>query len=164
MNSYSNAYNSSRRDVKARELAVYESQRVDLVNAIKAEYGISDFSTLSEGKKKVVRNLITEMWSPKTGLNKKGEEFMQTRAIPLNESSSPEQVEKEYKKKVKALLNDKFSSSPLFNTSDARNLAEIKEGMEEKIGSKLPAKDCRMWFYEVMCAYVNAHLSSAFAK
>lgn len=162
MNSYNNAYNNSRREAKARDLDVYESQRVDLVNAIKREYGISDFSVLSEGEKQSVRKLITEMWSPKTGLNKDGEAFINEGKRPLNESSSPDKIQKEYQRRVKALLNDKFSSSPLFNSSDAHNLAEIKKEIEEKVGSKLSVKDCRLWFYDIVCAYVNKHLGDAF--
>ena len=164
MNSYNNAYNKSKRDAKTRDFQIYESQRIELVNAIKKEYGISDFSVLSEGKKQTVRNLITEMWSPKTGLNKKGEDFIRNGNIPLNESSSNKSIKNEYQKKVKSYLNNKFSMNPLFNSSDARTFSEIKKELEDKINKKLDTKDCRLWVYELMCAYVNNCLSKDFFK
>lgn len=165
MNSYNDAYNKSRHDAKVHNLKIYEEQRIDLVNAIKKEYCISDLSTLSEGKKQAVRNLITEMWSPKTGLNKKGEDFIQNGNIPLNESSDSSQIKRDYVKKVNVLLDNKFAVNPLFNKSDARNLAEIKEDIENKIGRKLDAKtECRLWFYDAVCAYVNKHLKDIFTK
>lgn len=133
MNSYNNAYNKSRRDAKARDLEVYESQRVDLVNAIKGEYNISDFSVLTENEKKAVRNLVTEMWSPKTGLNKAGEEFIKNGERPLNESSSEDRVMNAFKKKVIGMLRDKFAAGSIFNSSDKEAVSKFMEEINAKV-------------------------------
>lgn len=162
MNSYSTVYNNGKKAAKAEQLALYENQRVELVNAIKKEYAITDFSSITEGERKAFHKMISEMWSKESGLNKAGEDFINEGKRPLNESSSPDKVMKEYQRRVKTMLNNKFASSPLFNTADARNLAEIKGEIEEKIGSKLSIKDCRAWFYEVMCGYVGKHMGDAF--
>lgn len=161
MNSYNTVYNNGKKAAKVEQLALYESQRVELVNAIKREYGISDFSTLSEGQRKAFHKLVAEMWTKESGLNKSGEDFIKEGKRPLNESSSPDRIKKEYQRGVKTILNNKFSSSPLFNDSDARNLAELKEDIEKKIEGKISAKDCKEWFYEAMCAYVGGHLGAA---
>lgn len=164
MNSYNNAYNKSRRDAKARDLEVYESQRIELVNAIKKEYGISDFSVLTESEKQAARKLITEMWSPKTGLNKAGEAFINEGSRPLKKTSSLEEIKHNFERSVLALLNNKFASSPLFNASDAHNLAEIIDGIKESIKGTTVKPDFKMWFYETMCAYVNKHKGDIFKK
>jgi hypothetical protein len=164
MNSYNNAYNNSRRDAKARDLEVYESQRIDLVNAIKREYGISDFSTLSESERQAARKLITEMWSPKTGLNKAGVDFINEGKRALSDKSTPEQVKHEFNRRALALLNNKFASSPLFNASDAHNLGEIMEDIKKSTKGSNVKPDFKMWFYEVMCAYVNSHKGDIFKK
>ena len=162
MNSYNDAYNKSRRDVKARDLQVYESQRIDLVNAIKREYGISDFSTLSEGKKQAVRNLITEMWSPKTGLNKKGEDFIQNGNLPLNESSSPARIENAFKKGVIGLLKTKFSTAPIFNSSDKEEVTKLMEEIKAKVdpsGTKSLNESAldlnfKEWFFDAAGSFI----------
>lgn len=155
MNSYNDAYNKSRRDAKAHDTQVFESQRVDLVNAIKREYGISDFSTLSEGKKQAVRNLITEMWSPKTGLNKKGEEFLQNGNLPLNESSSPARIENAFKKKVIGLLKTKFSTAPIFNSSDKEEVKKFMDELKAKVDpSNSKNLDFKNWFYDAAGSYI----------
>lgn len=164
MNSYNNAYNNSRRDAKARDLEMYESQRIDLVNAIKREYGISDFSTLSESEKQAARKLITEMWSPKTGLNKAGMDFINEGKRALKKESTLEQVRHEFGRRVLLLLNNKFASSPLFNASDAHNLAEIMDEIKNSIKGSEVKPDFKMWFYETMCAYVNKHKGDIFKK
>lgn len=164
MNSYNNAYNNSRRDAKARDLEMYESQRIDLVNAIKREYGISDFSTLSESEKQAARKLITEMWSPKTGLNKAGMDFINEGKRVLKKESTLEQVRHEFGRRVLLLLNNKFASSPLFNASDAHNLAEIMDEIKSSIKGSDVKPDFKMWFYETMCAYVNKHKGDIFKK
>lgn len=164
MNSYNNAYNNSRRDAKARDLEMYESQRIDLVNAIKREYGISDFSTLSESEKQAARKLITEMWSPKTGLNKAGMDFINEGKRTLKKESTLEQVRHEFGRRVLLLLNNKFASSPLFNASDAHNLAEIMDEIKNSIKGSEVKPDFKMWFYETMCAYVNKHKGDIFKK
>lgn len=164
MNSYNTVYNRGKKEAKAEQLALYESQRIDLVNAIKKEYGITDFSSITEGERKAFRKMVSEMWSKENGLTKDGEAFIAEGKRPLNESSSPEKVQAEYKRGVKKILDNKFSSSPLFNDSDAHNLAELKSEIEKKVGSKLAVKDCREWFYEIMCAYVGKNLGKAFKK
>lgn len=164
MNTYSNAYNNSRRDAKARDFAVYESQRVELVNAIKREYGISDFSVLTEGERNAARKLITEMWSPKTGLTKEGVDFINEGKRPLKKESTPEQVKHEFERRVLALLNNKFASSPLFNASDAHNLAEIMDDIKGSIKGSNVKPDFKLWFYDTMCAYVNKHKGDIFKK
>lgn len=164
MNSYNNAYNNSRRDAKARDLKVYESQRIELVNAIKREYGISDFSTLSESEKQAARKLITEMWSPKSGLNKAGEAFINEGARSLKKESTEDDIKREFKRRVMLLLNNKFASSPLFNASDAHNLAEIMDDIKSDIKGSKVKPDFKMWFYEFMCVYVNNHKGDIFKK
>lgn len=164
MNSFNTVYNNGKKAAKAEQLALYESQRIDLVNAIKREYGISDFSEVNESERKAFRKMISEMWTKEAGLNKDGEAFINEGKRPLDPKSSPEKIAKEYQRRVRLLLNDKFTSSPLFNSSDAHNLSEIKSEIEEKTGAKLAVKDCREWFYEIMCAYVGKHLNNAFQK
>ena len=165
MNSYNNAYNKSRRDAKARDLEVYESQRVDLVNAIKREYNISDFSVLTESEKKAVRNLVTEMWSPKTGLNKAGEEFIKNGERPLNESSSEDRVMNAFKKKVIGMLRDKFAAGSIFNSSDKEAVSKFMEEINAKVnpvdkktgkktGSNIPVASFKEWFYDAAGSYV----------
>ena len=112
------------------------------------------------------------MWSPKTGLNKKGEEFLaegkqsRNKIDALKPESSLQDIANAFQKSVLNYLdNVKFSASPLFNNSDATQIKEFRTKIDGKIkGAKAKPKnqDYVLWFYEAVCTYVDQHKKDAF--
>jgi hypothetical protein len=97
--------------------------------------------------------MLNEMWNRETGLTEKGVKFLNEAAAPLTKDSTPEQIEKYFKREIKANLIALFaninSSTPNFE-----HAAKAKKAVEDQIGHKLSNKDCKTWMYEVMSKYL----------
>jgi hypothetical protein len=158
MNSYNTVYNNGKKAAKAETFALHENQRVELVNAIKREYGISDFSTLDEKERKACHKFISEMWSPETGLNEKGIDFINEGKRPLNKDSKSDKIKSEFMRCVKKDI-DTYASSLVFGDSDVRQIKELKERIEKETERKLKLTTCREWIYEAMCNYIHRKIN-----
>ncbi len=153
MKSFSTAYYTSRKESKAEKDAIIEQEHVKIVTAMKHEFGFNNFSVLSEAEKKSYRSMLNEMWTRENGLTEKGVRFLNEAAAPLTKDSSPEQIEKQFKKEIKAniiaLVATLNSDTPNFE-----HAAKAKKMIEEQVGHKLSNKDCKTWMYDVMAKYL----------
>lgn len=153
MKSFSTAYYTSRKESHAEKAALIEQEHVKVVNAMKHEFGINSFANLSEAEKKSYKSMLNEMWTRENGLTDKGIKFLTEAAAPLTPDSTPEQIEKQYKKEVKAnlisIVATLNSDSPSFAAAD-----KAKKMIEDQIGKKLSVKDCRQWLFDVLSKYV----------
>lgn len=153
MKSFSAAYHISRKETKDEKSAAILQEQAKLVAAMKHEFGINDFGKLTESEKKSYRSMLNEMWNRKTGLTQKGIKFLNEAVTPLTKDSTIEQIEKQFKKEIKAdliaIVATLNSDSPSFSTAD-----KTKKLIEEQIGRKLPVKDCKQWVFDVVSKYV----------
>ncbi len=154
MKSFSTAYYTSRRETKAEREDAIEQEHVKIIAAMKHEFGINNFGTLSEAERKSYKSMLNEMWTRENGLTEKGVKFLTEAAAPLTKDSTPEQIEKQFKKEVKANLIALVATL----NSDTPNFAaavKAKKGIEDQIGHKISSKDCKKWMYEVMAKYLE---------
>ena len=159
MKSFSTAYHISRKENKAEKAALIEQEHVKIVAARKHEFGINNFSTLTEAEKKSYRSMLNEMWTRENGLTEKGIKFLTESIAPLTKDSTPEQIEKQFKKEVKAniiaLVATLNSATPSFEAA-----SKAKKTIEDQIGHKISSKDCKTWMYEVMAKYLADKIRS----
>ena len=153
MKSFSTAYYVSRKESKAEKEALIEQEHIKIISAMKHEFGINNFGTLTEAEKKSYRSMLNEMWTRENGLTEKGIKFLTEAAAPLTKDSTPEQIEKQFKKEIKAniiaLVATLNSDSPSFE-----HAAKAKKAIEDQIGHKISSKDCKTWMYDVMAKYL----------
>ena len=133
MKSFSTAYYISRKESKAEKEALIEQEHVKIVSAMKHEFGINNFGTLTEAEKKSYRSMLNEMWTRENGLTEKGIKFLTEAAAPLTKDSTPEQIEKQFKKEIKAniiaLVATLNSDSPSFeHAAKAKKIPSLPRG------------------------------------
>lgn len=159
MKSFSTAYHISRKENKAEKEALIEQEHIKIVAAMKHEFGINNFGTLTEAEKKSYRSMLNEMWTRENGLTEKGIKFLTESVAPLTKDSTPEQIEKQFKKEVKAniiaLVATLNSATPSFEAA-----SKAKKTIEDQIGHKISSKDCKTWMYEVMAKYLADKIRS----
>lgn len=77
-----------------------------ILESVKDEYNITDFSLLPKDKKQAMKSLILELWNPKTGITNKGIKFINESVTTLTPDSTGEDI----KKYVNALVNKNINT------------------------------------------------------
>lgn len=77
-----------------------------ILESVKDEYNITDFSLLPKDKKHAMKSLILELWNPKTGITNKGIKFINESVTTLTPDSTGEDI----KKYVNALVNKNINT------------------------------------------------------
>ena len=77
-----------------------------ILESVKDEYNITDFSLLPKDKKQAMKSLILEFWNPKTGITNKGIKFINESVTTLTPDSTGEDI----KKYVNALVNKNINT------------------------------------------------------
>ena len=122
MKSFSTAYHISRKENKAEKETLIEQEHIKIVAAMKHEFGINNFGTLTEAEKKSYRSMLNEMWTRENGLTEKGIKFLTESVAPLTKDSTPEQIEKQFKKIYDFEFDDKLSETIDFYKENKGNL------------------------------------------
>ena len=105
MKSYSQVYNQSKKKVLEERRAVYEAQKVAVVNVLKENYMITGkMSELDSKTKAEMARRLSEYWSPKTGINDAGVKLLNENMIVLSKDSSSEDIKMFIQKQVKKNL------------------------------------------------------------
>jgi len=158
MKSFSTAYYTSRKESKEEQSALIEQERIQIVSALKKEYGFSNAAALSEAEQRSYRSMLNEMWTRETGLTNKGISFLKegcTNSIErLTNDSTDEQIMNAFKKELGMNIISLFASI----NSDTPNFeaaAKAKKCIEDKVGRKLNVKDCKDWMKDAMKEYVE---------
>lgn len=153
MNTFSNACQNSKNAVLSQKRDVIERQHADIVNAIKKEYGITSFSSLTEGEKNSYKTLLLEMWSPSDGLTKKGLRFLNESKTILTVDSTEEQIVKFFSREImesaKSCVAGNISIGRLEEVAKT-----VKSEMDEMRGTKVPAKLLKETLYQIVCKEV----------
>lgn len=153
MKSFENVYNSSRQTALNEQQAVYAAEKATLIAAIKHEYGVQDFNSVSEAEKASYKAMIAEMWTPTTGMTHKGRAFVNESAAVLTEKSTDEQTEKYFKKEVTANMNNIVSS--MVAGTECAFVSELKSKMEADLKKKLSNKTVKQWLFDAVCTYIG---------
>lgn len=159
MKSFSTAYYNSRKEVRADKEALVEQEHARLIAAIKKEYGVNSFASLNENERTAYRSLVNKLWSRENGLTDEGIKFINESVTVLTPDSTPEQIEKAFRKAVKANVNNYIAliSGNSINWEDAK---QLKLKIESEIGRKLSIKDCKKWIYTEVCADVAKKINA----
>ena len=138
MKSFNTIYNKERNNAINEHKSVVDNDRAKLLAAIKREYGINDFSSLSEAEKVSYRNIINEMWDRENGLNEKGITFVNEAMKPLTEVSDDAAIEKyiirSLSPNVDRILQD------LILDKQNKTLIQVKATVENDTHKKLSKK------------------------
>ena len=95
MKSFADAYKDSKKEVIERRKMLLESQKISVVEAMKAVYGIQGkISDMPKSRQAELAKDLLEYWDPKDGITKAGEKLINESKIQLHEGSSNAEVEK----------------------------------------------------------------------
>lgn len=158
MRNFSSVYIDNKKKVDENLKIIADKERLDLLKAIKKEYGIKNFEGLSESEKNHYKKMIMEMWSPEAGLNERGKKLVKESKMTLTPSSTPEEIKIYVTKAIKSDIKNLFLS--IFSDDEnGRQLLEIKKEIEEQIEREIDDNKFKNIAYELMCNYLKEKLS-----
>lgn len=157
MRNFKDVYNDNKSKVDENLKIVADKERVELLAAIREEYGVKNFNSLSESEKSQFKKLINEMWNPNTGLNERGRLLVNESKMTLSSESTPEQVQKFFSKAIK---ND-IGNFLLWLASDGVNgqsPIKVKKDIEAQVGKKIDSKVLKNMLFEILCGYLKTKI------
>jgi energy-converting hydrogenase A subunit M len=158
MKSFENVYNTSKNVALNEQQKVFAADKAKLLAAIKHEYGVKDFNSLSEAEKSSYKSMLNEMWNSSTGMTEKGIAFLNESKAVLTEQSTDEQIEKYFKKEFKACVEDAVQA--MASGKECGCCKEIKAKVEADTKKKLSNKVAKQWMYAVCCDYIGSKIKS----
>ena len=158
MKSFENVYNTSKNVAINEQQKVFAADKAKLLAAIKHEYGVKDFNSLSEDEKSSYKSMLNEMWNSSTGMTKKGIAFLNESKAVLTEQSTDEQIEKYFKKEFKACVENAVQA--MASGKECGCCKEIKAKVEADTKKKLSNKVAKQWMYAVCCDYIGSKIKS----
>ena len=158
MKSFENVYNTSKNVAINEQQKVFAADKAKLLAAIKHEYGVKDFNSLSEAEKSSYKSMLNEMWNSSTGMTEKGIAFLNESKALLTEQSTDEQIEKYFKKEFKACVENAVQA--MASGKECGCCKEIKAKVEADTKKKLSNKVAKQWMYAVCCDYIGSKIKS----
>lgn len=152
MKSFNVVYGQQKYSAIAEKRSEVEKEHTLLVEAIKKEYVVNDFSKLNEAEKESYRALINEMWDKDNGLNEKGKAFINESAQVLTEKSTDAQIEKYIKREVKANCADICKC--LVSSATCEFLEDLVDNVRETTKTKIANKVIKQWVLELCVKYM----------
>ena len=136
MKNFTIVYNNSKKQVLAERAAMYESQKVAIVNVLKQNYMITgNISDLPADQQKVFATRLLEYWSPKTGIKKEGVKLLNENELTLSPASNKDDIKLYIEKQVKKHL---VAMTEAYRQNNANAVIEaIKSDVEPKIHKTL---------------------------
>ena len=158
MKSFENVYNTSKNVALNEQQKVFAADKAKLLAAIKHEYGVKDFNSLSEAEKSSYKSMLNEMWNSSTGMTEKGIAFLNESKALLTEQSTDEQIEKYFKKEFKACVENAVQA--MASGKECGCCKEIKAKVEADTKKKVSNKVAKQWMYAVCCDYIGSKIKS----
>ena len=106
MKKFKSALLESKDEVLAMRKKKVSKEHKLILESVKDEYNVTDFSLLPNNKKKAMKSLILEFWNPKTGITNKGIKFINESVTTLTPDSTGDDI----KKYVNALVNKNINT------------------------------------------------------
>lgn len=151
MKSFENVYAASKAQVLEARKNQIQNEKIALLEHIKSNLMITcKLKELNEAKQKQVLNMLLEYWSPKKGINKAGEKFLNENLVSIHVDSSPENVEFFAQKEVKDHINEFMTA---FVTGKGKMIVErLQANIENRI--------CRSIKYQPLFEMVSSIVTS----
>ena len=136
MKNFNTVYNDSKAQVLKERAAMYESQKVAIVNVLKQNYMITgNISDLPADQQKQFATRLLEYWSPKTGIKKEGIKLLNENELTLSPASNKEDIKLYIEKQVKRHL---VAMTEAYRHNNGNAVIEaIKADVEPKIHKTL---------------------------
>ena len=136
MKNFNTVYNDSKAQVLKERAAMYESQKVAIVNVLKQNYMITgNISDLPADQQKQFATRLLEYWSPKTGIKKEGIKLLNENELTLSPASNKEDIKLYIEKQVKRHL---VAMTEAYRQNNGNAVIEaIKADVEPKIHKTL---------------------------
>lgn len=157
MRSFKEVYVDNKNKVNENLKVAADKERVELLKAIRREYGIKDFNGLSESEKLQYKNLIKEMWSPETGLNERGRKLVNESKMTLSSESDEEQIKKYITKELKSDVKNYL----LWIASEGvngQNPNKIKKEIDSQMGKKVNSSLIKEVMLDVLGEYLKSKI------
>lgn len=158
MRNFSEVYNSKLDKINESKRINADKQRLDLLSAIKREYGISSFNTLSESEKNVYTKMIHEMWDSVDGLNEKGLKFVNESEVSLSKESSKQEISKfvkqEFRKNLMAYFEG-MTGKRFTGGSNPITPNHVRDEVEKLTGRKFKLDDFKTAFKDALADLVD---------
>lgn len=158
MKSFNTVYNKKHALAESERRSIIDREHAELIVAIKREYGVANLSTLSESDQATCRRIISEMWTKENGLNDSGKLYIAEGCAPLNENTTPEQIEKRFKREVKINIDEICKC--LASGSECAVIKKIKSELEEQLGKKISNKDAKVWVRDLCAKHIASKVSA----
>ena len=158
MKSFNTVYNKERNIAINEQRSAADNDRAKLLVALKKEYGINDFSALSEEEKASFKNIINEMWDKTNGLNEKGMSFVNEAMKPLTEMSTDEMIDNYIIKSLKPNAHEIVKD--LMLDKESRFLADVKVDVERDTKKKISKKCYVGLIGKVILPYLGKKVNS----
>ena len=159
MKNYATAYKNSKSVVnEARAIDIDKEHRV-ILEAVKREFGVSNFNELSDDDRAMYKSLILEYWTPTGGMTENGRKFLNESRIVLSPESTDDIIKRYFQREVK---NDatNYMYGVLSGNTNGQSVANLKAGIEEQIGRRLPSKTVKEWLYEILYKHLQSRVKS----
>lgn len=158
MKSFNTVYNKKHALAESERRTTIDREHAELIAAVKREYGVTNLSTLSESDQATCRRIISEMWTKENGLNDSGKLYIAEGCAPLNENTTPEQIEKRFKREVKINIDEICKC--LASGSECAVIKKIKSELEEQLGKKISNKDAKVWVRDLCAKHIASKVSA----
>lgn len=158
MKSFNTVYNKKHALAESERRTTIDREHAELIAAVKREYGVANLSTLSESDQATCRRIISEMWTKENGLNDSGKLYIAEGCAPLNENTTPEQIEKRFKREVKINIDEICKC--LASGSECAVIKKIKSELEEQLGKKISNKDAKVWVRDLCAKHIASKVSA----
>ncbi len=141
---------------ESRKVAI-DNERLQLLGAIKREYGISDFKALTESERTVFTNIIHSMWSPSEGLNESGIKFVNEGEVTLNKESQKEEIKKfiesDFQRNFFGYLEG-ITGKRFTGNSNPKTPSSLREKINEMTGKNISPENFMQIFHEVFKHFI----------
>ena len=161
MRKFLEVYNTNKDSVNESKRINADKERVALLKAIKREYGVSDFKSLSESEVTTYKKMIHNMWSPETGLNEAGLKFVNESQITLTADSSADDIKKVVKQMFKENIFGYFegATGKRFTGNSAPVApSQVRHEVEKATGKKYNPESFKKGYMEVLFEVLSEKL------
>ena len=158
MRNYNDVYNRSKKFTLDEKRERIDQERSQIVAAVKREFGINDFRSLRLSEQESYKAMIGKMWNVNEGITEYGKKFLNESAAPLTEKSTDEQIEKFFKREVKANVDNVMNC--ILNGRDCAVITKTKSTIESSAKRKISPKTYKQWIYDICSKFVGDKIRS----
>jgi len=158
MKSFDSVYGKKRNIAINEHKTAVDRDHSTIVAAVKKEFGINDFRTLTEAERESYRSMINEMWNREEGLTEKGVAFLNESKDTLTDKSTDEQIARFIKKSINPVVDRVLQDIVL--KKESKIVKDTKAAIDSQIGRKYSNKAYREEVGKLLIAFVGKAINS----